>query len=135
MNLAQNTASVALAAGCALLANGKLRFYSGTIPATPETAITSQVLLAELTFAATPFGAPSFSGGLSSALAAFVSASVLPGANGTTAWARAVKSDGTTVVCDYSVGVSASDIIIANTTLSTSINLTISALNMQLPAV
>jgi hypothetical protein len=135
MNLATNTASVALAAATALLANGKLRFYSGTIPATPETAIGAQVLLSEFTFAATPFGAPSFSAGLSSALGAFVAASLLPTTAGTVAFARALKSDGTTVVADFTVGTSGTDIVIANVGLVTTINVTISSLQMQLPAV
>src|SRR2546422_1019223 len=41
----------------ALANSGKLRIYDGSQPATPETAITTQVLLAELTMNATAFGA------------------------------------------------------------------------------
>lgn len=39
------------------LNNGYLRIYDGTRPADPDTAITSQVLLAELRFNATAYGA------------------------------------------------------------------------------
>lgn len=135
MNLATNSASVAMAAVTALLNNGSLKLYTASIPATPETAIAAQTLLATFTFSATAFGTPSFASGNESATASFVSNSLLPGANGTVAWARALKSDGTTVVADFTVGTSGTDIIIANTALVTTINVTISSFILQLPAV
>src|SRR5215831_3985760 len=122
MNLATASASTALAAAGALQNNGTLRLYAGTIPATPETALSGQTLLATFTFAATAFGTPSFAAGLESATAAFVSNSVLPATNGTVAWARALRSDGTTVFGDFTVGTSGTDIIVANTSLVTTIN-------------
>lgn len=135
MNLATAAGGTAVSAVGALMNNGSLRLYSGTIPATPETAISSQVLLATFTFAATAFGAPSFAGGLSSATAAFVSNSVLPGAAGTVTWARALQSNGTTVVADFTVGSTGTDIIVANTALVTTINVTITSFLLQIPAV
>lgn len=135
MNLATASASTSLAAAGALLNNGTLRLYSGTIPTTPETAVGAQVLLATFTFAATAFGTPSFAAGLESATASFVSNSVLPGNAGTVAWARALRSDGTTVFADFTVGTTGTDIIVANTSLVTTINVTITSFQLQMPAV
>jgi hypothetical protein len=50
-------ANAALNARTALLNSGILRIYSGTRPATADTALGAQVLLAECTLNATAFGA------------------------------------------------------------------------------
>lgn len=86
----------------ARLNSGFLRIYDGTQPATADTAISTQVLLAELTFSAT--AAPAASGGLVTfnALTADSSAN----ATGTPTWFRAVQSNGTTVVMDGTAGAS-----------------------------
>lgn len=47
-----------LATLCARLNSGYMRVYSGTVPATADTALTVQVLLGTLRFAATAFGTP-----------------------------------------------------------------------------
>lgn len=90
----------------ALLNNGYLRIYDGTQPTNADTAIGAQNLLAELRFNATAFGAGS--GGIATANA-FTGDSAAD-ATGTASWFRAFKSDGTTVVCDGSVGTSDSDL-------------------------
>ena len=86
----------------ARLNSGYLRIYNGTQPATADTSIGAQVLLAELTFSAT--AAPAAVNGLITfnALTADSSAN----ATGTPTWFRAVQSNGTTVVMDGSVGAS-----------------------------
>ena len=86
----------------ARLNSGYLRSYDGTQPATADTSIGAQVLLAELTFSAT--AAPAAVNGLITfnALTADSSAN----ATGTPTWFRAVQSNGTTVVMDGSVGAS-----------------------------
>jgi hypothetical protein len=89
-----------------LLNNGYLRIYDGTQPATADTAITSQVLLAELRFNATAFGAPSNGVVTAAALTKDSSAN----ATGTATWFRALKSDGTSVIFDGSVGTSGCDL-------------------------
>src|ERR1700677_1142520 len=79
----------------ALLNSGFIEVYSGARPATPDTALSGNTLLATLTFGATAFGAAA------SAIAtanAIVSGNCV--ANGTAAWCRLYKSDGTTVVGD-----------------------------------
>jgi hypothetical protein len=90
------------------LDNGYLRIYDGSQPATADTAIGAQVLLAELRFNATASGA-AVAGVLTfSAFTADASAN----ASGTAAWFRALKSDGTTPVMDGSVGTATSDLIL-----------------------
>jgi hypothetical protein len=99
-NAAANAGADAI---CALLNNGFLDIYDGSQPATADTAVSTQTKLARLTFGATAFGASSAGVASASAIGADSSAD----ATGTAAWFRALKSDGTTVVFDGSVGTSA----------------------------
>lgn len=110
-NAAANAATDAVTA---LLNNGYLRIYDQTQAATADTAIGAQVLLAELRWNATAFG--SASGGVASANAITDDSSA--NATGTASWFRALKSDGTTVVFDGSVGTSSADLILASTAIS-----------------
>jgi hypothetical protein len=110
-----NTAvSAAADAVCPLLNSGKLRIYSGTQPATADTAITTQTLLAELTFNTTAFGAASNGVATANAITADSSADN----TGTATWFRALKSDGTTAVLDGSVGTSSADLILNSVSIS-----------------
>lgn len=93
------TRNAAADAITALAANGYLRVYSGTKPANPQTAITSQTLLAELRFGSTAFGAASAGVATANAITSDSSAD----ADGTASWARILKSDGTTVLWDCDV--------------------------------
>lgn len=104
-NTAANTACDAMAA---LLNTGYLRIYDGTQPATADTAITTQTQLAELRFAASAFG----SAVAGVATAAAITSDSSADATGTASWYRALKSDGSTVVLDGSVGLSAADLIL-----------------------
>ena len=96
---ARNTMVDALTA---LLNGGYFRIYDGTQPAGPDTAITTQTLLAELTLSSTAFAASSSGTAAANAITQDSSAN----ATGTATWFRAVKSDGTTAVIDGSVGTS-----------------------------
>lgn len=90
------------------LDDGYLRIYDGTQPATADTAITTQVLLAELRF-----GNPSeasISGGLITFAAITPDSSA--NANGNASWFRALKSDGSTVVMDGSAGLASANLIL-----------------------
>lgn len=91
-------------------ASGKLRIYSGTRPATGGTATT---LLAELTLNAT--FAPAASGGVLTLNA--ITGDTSADATGTATWARILKSDGTTICLDCSVGTSGTDIVLATVSL------------------
>jgi len=96
------------------LDSGYLRIYDGAQAANADTAIGAQVLLAELRFAADAF--PAASGGVLTANAIVSDSSA--NASGTASWFRALKSDGTTVVMDGSVGTATANMIIATTTIT-----------------
>lgn len=94
--VARNAAADAV---CALANTGYVRVYDGTKPADPQTAITSQTLLAELRFGATAFGSAATGVATANAVTSDSSAN----ATGTASWARLLKSDGTTVLWDCDV--------------------------------
>ncbi|MDO8415486.1 MAG: hypothetical protein Q7S87_04675 [Agitococcus sp.] len=89
-----------------LLDNGYIRIYDGTQPTNADTAIGAQVLLAELRFNAD--AAPVAVNGVLTFNAITQDSSA--NASGTPAWARAYKSDGTTVMFDCTVGLSGCDL-------------------------
>ncbi|HEV2674239.1 MAG TPA: hypothetical protein VGV37_06820 [Aliidongia sp.] len=108
-----------------LLNGGTCNWYSGTQPTNPDTALSGNTLLATWTFSATAYGSDSLVSGNEQATGSFVSASVSPVANGTATFARCLKSDGTTVVCDLTIGTSGTDIVIGTTTVNTTIPITL----------
>lgn len=122
-NAAVNAEADALAA----LANlGYIRIYDGLIPISADTAIGAQVLLAELRFGATAF--PAAVNGVLTANA--ITADAAANAAGTASWARCLKSDGTTVICDLSVGTATSNMILNTTTISVGLNVACSSLTL-----
>lgn len=104
MNASQSGVGVALAAYCALYNSGTLVFLTGTMPATPETALSGNTTLCTATYAATAYGAPAFSSPNMQATASFTAGSYSPVAGGSCTFARGLKSDGTTVEADFTVG-------------------------------
>lgn len=98
----------------ALLNNGYLRIYSGTQPANANTALSGNTLLAELRFSAT--AAPAASNGVITFNA--ITSDSSADNTGTATFFRALKSDGTTVVFDGTVGTSSANMIIATTSIS-----------------
>ena len=105
LKLSNESASEAADATCALLDGGLLRIYDGAKPATADTAIGAQVLLAELTFGNPAFGAAV--NGVATANA--ISSDTNANDTGTAAWFRAVKGDGNPVF-DGTVGTSGADL-------------------------
>ena len=93
--------------------SGKLRIYSGTRPTNADTALSGNTLLAELTMNATSAGASS--GGVWTANA--ITSDSSADATGTASFARLLQSDGTTVVADFSVGTSATEVILNTTSI------------------
>jgi hypothetical protein len=115
-------AKAAVDAGCALANAGKLRVYSLTQPTDANTAIGAQVLLAEFTMNATAFAASVASGSAPNRVATATAnaiSNVNALATGTATWFRLLKSDATTVLFDGSVGLSASDLIMTDVSLTT----------------
>ena len=113
LKLSNNVVNPQADALSVLADNGYIRIYDGTQPATADTAISSQVLLAELRFNAD--AAPSAVDGVLT----FNAITQDSNANntGTASWFRALKSDGSTVLFDGTVGVSGSDLNIATTAI------------------
>lgn len=112
-----------------LLDNGYLRIYSGTQPANADTAIGAQVLLAELRWNATMSGAAS--NGVITANAITSEDSAL--ATGTATWFRALKSDGTTVVLDGSVGTSGANLNLTSVAITTGTQVAVTAFTHTVP--
>ena len=108
------SANARCAAHTALLNTGYLRIYSGTQAVTADTAIGAQVLLAELRFSATAFGAPT--AGVATANA--ITEDSAADATGTATWYRCLKSNGTSVVEDGSVGTATSNLILNSVAIS-----------------
>lgn len=107
-----------------LLDNGYLRIYSGSQPATADTAIGAQVLLAELRFNAT--ASPAAVNGVITFNA--ITSDTSADATGTAAWFRALKSDGTSAVWDGSVSTSGATINLNSTAIQANAQVDVTAL-------
>lgn len=109
--------------------SGFLRIYSGTRPTDADTALSGNTLLAELTFSATAF--PAASGGVLTANAITQDSSA--DATGTASFARLFASNGTTVVCDLSVGTSGAEINFATLSFVALLVVQVTSLTISLP--
>ncbi len=90
----------------ALADSGYLRVYNGSQPATADTPISDQTLLAELRLGATAFGDAVEGVCTANTITADSSAN----ATGTATWFRTLKSDGTSPLWDGSCGTSGCDL-------------------------
>jgi hypothetical protein len=121
LSLSDTAAKAMIDAAAALCNSGVVKIYDSTQPADANTAVSSQVLLATLTFGSTAFGASAASGTTPSrkavATANTITGDTSADNTGTAAWFRVFKADGTTVVYDGSVGASGSgdDMIVVTT--------------------
>ena len=113
-----------------LLDNGYLRIYDGTQPANANTAITTQVLLAELRFNAT--AAPAASSGVLTMNSITQDSSA--DNTGTATWFRALKSDGSTVVFDGSVGTSGCDLNLGSTSITSGASVAVTSMTFAVSA-
>lgn len=111
MEIAIAQRQTAMDAWNVLLNGGSLKFYSGTRPA--AFSLSGNTLLATCPLSATAAGATNASG---VATLNAVTTDSAPAASGTATFAFACKSDGTPVY-NLSVGLSAADIIVDNTTV------------------
>lgn len=119
-NLALNAAFDVLNGG------GFLRIYDGSQPTDADTALGSQVKLAELTLSSTSFAAASAG---SKAANAIGSATAL--ASSTATWATLVKSDGTTRVMDMSVGTSGANLNLNSVAISSGATVSVTSLTVS----
>jgi len=106
-----------------LMDNGYLRIYDGTQPATADTAVSSQTLLAELRFNAAAFGAASAGVATAGAFTQDSSAN----ATGTATWFRALQSDGTTTMLDGSVGTSSANLVLNSVSIVSGVAVQVTA--------
>lgn len=117
----------------ALANTGYIRIYDSTgtgQPANANTAVTTQVLLAELRFGSTAFGASSSGTATANAITSDTSAN----ATGTATWFRVLKSDGTTVLWDGSVGTSGADLDLNTTSIVSGATVAITSMTFTHPA-
>jgi len=110
--------------------NGYLRIYDGSRPANASTAITTQVLLAELRFA-NPAAASVTNGVITFDT---ISPDTSANATGTATWARCLKSDGTTAICDMNVDTSDANIIVTTTAISAGVQVSVTSATVTVAA-
>jgi hypothetical protein len=103
---------------------GLLRIYDGSQPASPDTAVSSQTKLAELT-CGTPFAGAASAGVLTAN--AITAANAV--ATGTAAWFRLTTSGGTAKI-DGTVGTSGTDLIIDNVAINSGQQVSCSSLTI-----
>jgi|ERR1041385_8222236 hypothetical protein len=101
--------------------SGTIKIYTGSSPGSGNAA--TGTLLATLTFGSTAFAAAS---GASKAANAITSGTGL--AAGTAGYARMLKSDGTTVIEDGTVGTSGTDYVLNTTSIVVGATVSCSAL-------
>lgn len=113
----------------ALMNSGTINFYSGTQPATANTAHSGNTLLCTLTFGTTAFAASS-SG---TATANAITSGVI-GTSGTASWVEVLKSDATTIVLHGSVATSSADVIVPTVTFTQNVTVSMSSATISLAA-
>lgn len=126
--LGADAVNVAADAVGARLNSGYARIYSGSRPTTADTAITDQVLLAEA-----QFGNPAFGAASGGQITANAIAEVTCITSGTPAWFRALRSNGTTVEFDDTVGTENAALIISAATVNANQPLQITSLTFRIP--
>lgn len=107
---------------------GLIKIYSGTQPATADTALSGNTLLATLTFSATSFGAAS--NGVITANA--ITDDTNAAATGTAAFAR-ISDDVPNTVMDVDVGTSGATINLNSTAITAGGTVSITSATLTLP--
>lgn len=112
------------------LNSGTIKVYTGSMPATPETAVGAQTLLGTLTLNSTAFGSAS-SATPSVATANSITQDSSADATGTAAWAR-IASSGGTAIMDVDVGTSSTTIVLNTTSIVSGGPISISSFTLSL---
>lgn len=108
---------------------GKIIIYSGTEPATANTALSGNTVLATFTGGSPVFGAAS--GGIITLSGTPLT--VAASATGTATFFRAFKTDGTTVVFQGTVGTSGQQLNLNTTSITSGVNVTITSGTVTMP--
>lgn len=109
---------------------GKLRIYSGSVPANADAALGGATLLAELTLNATAF--PAASAGVLTANA--ITSDSAADATGTAAFFRLLDSSGATVLAQGAVSTSGAELNLATTSIVTGVVVAVSSFTVTIPA-
>lgn len=126
-HISQAAWNAALNAACALLNSGTMNIYSGTQPATPDTALSGNTLLATLTFSATAFGNASAGVATANSITAGTA-----GNTGTATFARCLSS-GAAAVLDCSVGTSGADINLNDVAITSGGTVSVTSYTVSMP--
>jgi hypothetical protein len=129
MNQSNEMVNAQVDAGLALLNSGYLRIYNGTKPATANTAVTTQTLLAELRYGATAFNSASAGAASANAMTQDSSAN----ATGTATWFRALESDGTTAIFDGTAGEVGTDLVMSDADVTAGVVVSVTSHTYTLP--
>jgi hypothetical protein len=105
-----------------------LRIYDGSVPATADTAISTQVLLAQLAMSDPAFGAASNGVATASAISDDASAD----ATGTATFFRILDSNGT-VIIQGTVGTATSDLVLNTTSIVAGATVSVTSLTYTQP--
>ena len=128
MRSAAASRNASINAMAVLLNSGTIKLYSGTRPATADTALSGNTLLSTLTFGSTAFGAASAGVATANAITQDSSAA----ATGTATFARLYTS-GAAAVADISVGTSGTELVINSTSIVTALIVQCSSLTLTQP--
>jgi hypothetical protein len=123
--------NLALNAAMDVANTGFLDVYDSTgtgQPATPDTAVTTQVKLAHLPLSATAFGAASAGVKTANAITNGTGLAV-----GTATWFRVYKADGTTAVIDGSVGTASTDLTLNDVAITVGGTVQVTSYTVSMP--
>lgn len=128
MKAAKLSRNTELDAMTALLNGGFIKLYTGSQPASPESAATG-TLLSTLEFSNPAFSSAANGTATANAITEDMSAA----ATGNAGWFRCFKSDGVTAVLDGSVGTSGADINLNSTSIQIHAQVSLSSFSITLP--
>ena len=111
---------------------GTLKIYDGSQPTNPDVAVSTQTLLATLTFSDPAFGAAADGAPGGVATADSITDDSSADATSTAAWFRVADSNGVAVI-DGSVGTSGADLNLNTTSIVTGAVVSITAYTVTMP--
>lgn len=109
-----------------------LRIYDGTQPADPDTAVSTQTLLAELSLASPAFGAAADANPGGRATAGTITNDSSANATGTATWFRAISKGGLAVI-DGTVGTSGCDLNLNSAAITTGAAVAVTSWTVTVP--
>ena len=112
LNLAVAQRNAQLTAYGALFNSGTIVLYSGSVPASADTALSGQTVLATL-----PFGSSAFGTASAGSMAANAITQQNAVASGTASFYRCFKSDATTVIEQGAIGTSGAELNLNTTSI------------------